>query len=407
MLEFTRTPAPTATAARIVVLGSALLSAAYYSSWVWQAGYVPSLAASALLTGAVGLVAASLDSLKPRFVMHAIAAWRSGYRLASLGPAGLALLLALVSMWAIDGMLLKLRFDGTGTAASTIAIYDRTAKTLAHAEDALARLGASRSAKEVTAAMDNVAIDAAVLRRTNQCAPDQISRDESRRACEPMLRLREELAKARRREELEQIAGTARGWLDANPRPVSADPQLEVWSRILGLSEKHIGLILAMIVGFALELVALFGPGILDRESDAKAAAPAPPSAKDVEPVASNDLGANIAACNSDERPKSQAIAAARRRSGTASRQRVNGNLRPRCASPSNRAKPADRKGARLIALLRTKRGVSIADMMQATGWQAHSVRGFLSGTVRKKHALELSAISGRDGVRRYRVNGN
>ena len=49
MLEFTRTPAPTATAARIVVLGSALLSAAYYSSWVWQAGYVPSLAASALL----------------------------------------------------------------------------------------------------------------------------------------------------------------------------------------------------------------------------------------------------------------------------------------------------------------------------------------------------------------------
>jgi len=40
---------------------------------------------------------------------------------------------------------------------------------------------------------------------------------------------------------------------------------------------------------------------------------------------------------------------------------------------------------------------------MAATGWQAHSVRGFLSGTVKKK--LELAGTTTReDGVRRYRL---
>ena len=42
--------------------------------------------------------------------------------------------------------------------------------------------------------------------------------------------------------------------------------------------------------------------------------------------------------------------------------------------------------------------------MMAATGWQAHSVRGFLSGTVRKKLGFDVSSEKDDDSVRRYRI---
>lgn len=53
-----------------------------------------------------------------------------------------------------------------------------------------------------------------------------------------------------------------------------------------------------------------------------------------------------------------------------------------------------------LTALLQRPEGASIAEMMSATGWQQHSVRGVLSGTLRKKGVEVVSLI--RDGERRY-----
>jgi len=56
-----------------------------------------------------------------------------------------------------------------------------------------------------------------------------------------------------------------------------------------------------------------------------------------------------------------------------------------------------------LIQLLQTKRGVTINDLAKATGWQTHSVRGAISGSLKKK--LGLKIVSERiDGVRRYRI---
>ncbi|MEO0399971.1 MAG: DUF3489 domain-containing protein [Pseudomonadota bacterium] len=60
-------------------------------------------------------------------------------------------------------------------------------------------------------------------------------------------------------------------------------------------------------------------------------------------------------------------------------------------------------KQATMLALLRRKSGASLDDLMTASGWQAHSIRGFLSGTVKKKMQLPLQARAV-NGVRKYSV---
>ncbi|MEZ5920082.1 MAG: DUF3489 domain-containing protein [Parvularculaceae bacterium] len=64
----------------------------------------------------------------------------------------------------------------------------------------------------------------------------------------------------------------------------------------------------------------------------------------------------------------------------------------------------AQSKTAALLALLRREDGASIEELSSAAGWQVHSVRGFLSGTVKKKLGLALNAQKGKDGVRRYSI---
>lgn len=60
-----------------------------------------------------------------------------------------------------------------------------------------------------------------------------------------------------------------------------------------------------------------------------------------------------------------------------------------------------------VLKKLRLARGATIESLMEATSWQAHSVRGFLSAVVRKKLGLTLVSEVGKDGVRRYRIDGD
>ena len=61
-------------------------------------------------------------------------------------------------------------------------------------------------------------------------------------------------------------------------------------------------------------------------------------------------------------------------------------------------------KQERVLTLLSQPNGASIAEMMQATDWQQHSVRGFLAGMVKKKLGFSLTSVKPNDGVRRYRI---
>jgi hypothetical protein len=69
-------------------------------------------------------------------------------------------------------------------------------------------------------------------------------------------------------------------------------------------------------------------------------------------------------------------------------------------------AKPARQgsKGAIILGLLKGEGGATLEEMMAATGWQKHSLRGFPAGTVNKKMGLNLTSTKGEDKIRRYSI---
>jgi len=68
-------------------------------------------------------------------------------------------------------------------------------------------------------------------------------------------------------------------------------------------------------------------------------------------------------------------------------------------------ATPRQSKQAEVIGLLRRPEGVTVAEIMAATGWQPHTVRGLFSGTVKKKLGLTLASVREERG-RIYRIEG-
>ncbi len=64
-------------------------------------------------------------------------------------------------------------------------------------------------------------------------------------------------------------------------------------------------------------------------------------------------------------------------------------------------------KQALLIDLLTRKKGATIEEIVEATGWQPHSVRGAISGALKKKLGLAVTSekVGGRGRV--YRIAGS
>ena len=96
------------------------------------------------------------------------------------------------------------------------------------------------------------------------------------------------------------------------------------------------------------------------------------------------------------------------------SKTRPNPRIKPAKRLKSNTKKSAPRasrssrgktKHDRVLGLLRARNGTTIAAVSEATGWQPHSVRGFLAGVVKKKLGLTLQSENAKSG-RIYRVVG-
>ena len=62
-------------------------------------------------------------------------------------------------------------------------------------------------------------------------------------------------------------------------------------------------------------------------------------------------------------------------------------------------------KAAAVIALLKRDCGATLDEMMAATGWQKHSVRGFMAGALKKRHGLAVTSANVDQG-RSYRIAG-
>jgi hypothetical protein len=105
----------------------------------------------------------------------------------------------------------------------------------------------------------------------------------------------------------------------------------------------------------------------------------------------SHSSARNIKNLNSSTRKTAKSKRGARRTAG----RRSQSSLQPKERSES--------KQARIIAMLRAPSGATIEAMVHTTGWQQHSVRGFLAGIIRKKLGLNLTSAAA-EGGRIYRI---
>jgi hypothetical protein len=109
--------------------------------------------------------------------------------------------------------------------------------------------------------------------------------------------------------------------------------------------------------------------------------------------------------------PQEQTISATTPKRAPVAKQRT--QPAPPKAKPTrkgSRAKkpvPARRgtKTAKILDLLKRPGGVTLKDLTKATGWQAHSVRGFLSGTLGKKRGTPVHSSKRADGERAYHLS--
>ena len=122
---------------------------------------------------------------------------------------------------------------------------------------------------------------------------------------------------------------------------------------------------------------------------------------------------------NTQQIETAEASVAAEKPSKTPRVGKKGANVAPRKGKSGKKASPAKKapkgrkkasaardgsKTAKVLDLLKRTGGVTAKELMKATGWQPHSVRGFLSGTIGKKMGLTVTSTKAEDGERTYSI---
>jgi Protein of unknown function (DUF3489) len=108
------------------------------------------------------------------------------------------------------------------------------------------------------------------------------------------------------------------------------------------------------------------------------------------------------------EKPSKKATRGAQRAT-VASKKAKSGKKATPAKKAPKRAKKADgardgSKTAKVLDLLKRDGGATAKELLKLTGWQPHSLRGFISGTLGKKMGLSVVSAKGEDGERSYSV---
>jgi hypothetical protein len=129
--------------------------------------------------------------------------------------------------------------------------------------------------------------------------------------------------------------------------------------------------------------------------------------------IPEENITAATTASSKKPKPNKKARVAPRRANVAPAQAKSARKAKPARKAPKGRTKPevakpkaarGGSKTAKILDLLKRPGGATSKELMKATGWLPHSVRGFLSGTVGKKMGLTVTSAKGEDGERTYSV---
>ncbi len=212
-----------------------------------------------------------------------------------------------------------------------------------------------------------------------------------------------------------------------------SDTQLIILSTACQRQDRSVFPVTAKIAGGALQKVlkSLLGKGLLEEvesvgRSDAwrttgegaRLTLRATPSACDALGIEQGEVSPEATATTSNGAPAEEdspatadaghtgaqagdGAAPARKAKGRATSRRTPSVRPTKANAPEGRA---GTKQAQLIAMLRRPEGASIDEIIAATGWQAHTVRGAIAGALKKKLGLTVTSEKGAGRGRVYRI---
>jgi hypothetical protein len=168
---------------------------------------------------------------------------------------------------------------------------------------------------------------------------------------------------------------------------------VEVWNGIPGLTPVKKFTDRKSAVGRIWKAIQSLDGGAADGAEPAKevatASAPAPKAAR------------NAKKTKHAAKQAKKAKAASTRKSAAKAPAKADKGKPDRAASKPAAGRDGSKK-AEIIALLQREGGATLSQIMKATGWQAHSVRGFISGALGKKMRLTVGSVRREDGERVY-----